>query len=231
MDYSDDTIASVATIERARAHAAACPRCDLARTRRRVVFGAGDPHARLMIVGEAPAEHDEVTGLPFSGPTGGLLEQWLAAIGLTRDQVWLTNTVRCRPTTATAGGGGGLAPARSGQTANRPPRVGELRACAAWLGLEERLVAAEVIVTLGATAGKALLGKTFTLAGARGAWQQRPATLDSFAAGTHPAPVLPTYHPAYILRLEGDDALRAQALVDADLQRVRTFLDAPPSLF
>jgi len=231
MDYSDAAIAAITSLEEARAHAAACPRCDLARTRRRVVFGAGDLHARLMIVGEAPAEHDEVTGLPFSGPTGGLLEHWLAASGLTRDQVWLTNTVRCRPTMATAGGAGGGAPARGGRAANRPPRVGELRACAAWLQLEERLVAPEVIVTLGATAGKALLGKPFALANARGEWQERPATLDSFAAGTHPAPVLPTYHPAYILRLEGDDALRAQALVDADLQRVRARLDAPPSLF
>jgi len=230
MDYSDAVIAAITSLEEARAHAAACPRCDLARARRRVVFGAGDPRARLMIVGEAPAEHDEVTGLPFSGPTGGLLEHWLAAIGLTRDQVWLTNTVRCRPTTAPAGGGGG-ALARGGRVANRPPRVGELRACAAWLRLEERLVAPEVMVTLGATAGKALLGKTFALANARGEWQERPATLDSFAAGAHPAPVLPTYHPAYILRLEGDDALRAQDLVDADLQRVRARLDAPPRLF
>ncbi len=215
MDYDDETIAALTDLTAARVLAQNCPRCDLAATRRRVVFGAGDPQARLMIVGEAPAANDETTGEPFTGPAGQLLSVWLESIGLTRGDVWLTNTVRCRPTSAAGGRG-----------PNRPPRVGELRACSAWLALEDRLVAPAVVVALGATAGKALLGKDFAFSKARGVWRDR---LLSFGQGASVAPVLPTYHPAYVLRLEGEDAEKAQALVDADLRKVRARLDDPES--
>jgi len=215
MDYDDKTIAALPDLAAARAAARDGPRCDLAATRRRVVFGAGDPHARLMIVGEAPAANDETTGEPFTGPAGQLLDVWLEGIGLARADVWLTNTLRCRPTSAAGGRG-----------PNRPPRVGELRACSSWLALEDRLVAPAVVVALGATAGKALLGKDFTFSSGRGVWRDR---LLSFGQGPSVAPVLPTYHPAYVLRLEGQDAEKAQALVDADLRKVRARLDDPES--
>src|SRR5262249_33120057 len=77
-----------ATIEAARAAAGDCPRCDLSRTRRRVVFGSGPPTARLAVIGEGPAEADERSGQPFSGPSGHLLERWLGALGLARTEVW-----------------------------------------------------------------------------------------------------------------------------------------------
>ena len=93
----------------------ACVRCDLANSRQQVVFGEGAPTARLMIVGEGPSEADDASGHPFSGPSGRLLGRWLQEMGLTREEVWLTNIVRCRP-----------AVAEGGRLRNRPPRAGEI---------------------------------------------------------------------------------------------------------
>ena len=86
------------SLEEARAAARGCLRCDLAATRRQVVFGEGPAIARLVVVGEGPSEADDASGHPFSGPSGRLLRTWLQALGLAREEVWLTNVLRCRPT-------------------------------------------------------------------------------------------------------------------------------------
>jgi len=145
-------IESLTDLERAREIAAGCVRCPLKETRTQVVFGEGNPGARLMLVGEGPGEEEDARGRPFVGRAGQLLDSALAEAGIPRDAVWVTNTVRCRPTKIEAG-----------RVANRPPRVGEIRACAVWMETELRLVAPRVVVCLGAVAAKALIGKEFRL--------------------------------------------------------------------
>jgi uracil-DNA glycosylase family 4 len=192
----------------ARTAAQDCPRCDLSLTRQRVVFGAGPATARLAIVGEGPAEADDRSGLPFSGPSGHLLGRWLASIALARDDVWLSNVVRCRPT-AYAGG----------RLKNRPPRAGEIAACRMWLETELALLDPALILGFGGTAGKALIGKEFRLTQDRGRW----------AVGPGGVPTLVTYHPAFILRLEGEAQAAAEGLVKLDLAEVRRRLDESPA--
>jgi DNA polymerase len=189
------------TLEAARADCLTCTRCDLALTRTLVVFGSGDPAARLMVIGEGPSEADDVSGLPFSGPSGFVLDQWLGALGLDRGRVWLTNVVRCRA----------AGPNERGRLANRPPTAREMAACRDWLLTEIGFVRPAVILGLGGTAGKALLGKDFKITQGRGRWADGP---DAIAT-------LVTFLPAYLMRLEEPELGRAQALVDADLAAVR----------
>jgi len=188
------------SIDAARAAASVCVRCDLSRTRRRVVFGLGRVGARLAVIGEGPSERDDQTGEPFSGPTGGLLDRWLARLGLDRTEVWVTNAVRCR-----------AAAVEGGRLKNRPPRANELAACRFWLDTELALVRPELILGLGGTAGKVLVGKDFRITADRGAWREGPNGI----------PTLVTFNPAYILHLEGEAQAQAEALAHADLETLR----------
>ena len=196
-------IPDFASIGDARAEASGCVRCDLSRTRRQVVFGEGHPHARLLILGEGPSEMDDRSGHPFSGPSGRLLETWFTRLGIRRDDIWLTNVVRCRP----------AAPV-NGRPKNRPPTDTEATACHLWLDVEIGLVRPEVILALGGTAGKALLGKSFKITQERGCW--RP--------GPHDTAIITTFHPAYLLRLQDDALARAEATVNTDLDAVKARL-------
>ncbi len=187
----------------AREVASGCTRCDLSRTRRQVVFGAGAARARLLILGEGPSEMDDRSGSPFSGPSGTLLETWFARLGLRREEIWLTNVVRCRP----------AAPV-NGRLKNRPPTTVEAKACQFWLATEIGLVRPQVLLALGGTAGKALLGPSFTITKGRGQW----------LPGPHGTAILTTFHPAYLLRLQDDALAQAEATVNADLDAVRARL-------
>jgi uracil-DNA glycosylase family 4 len=193
------------SLDQARAAARGCVRCDLAQSRRQVVFGEGAAVSRLAIVGEGPSEADDASGHPFSGPSGRLLGRWLQDMSLSRDDVWLTNVVRCRP-----------AVHEGGRLKNRPPRAGEIAACQLWTETELRLVPPEVILCVGATAGRAILGNAFKMTRDRGQWLR--------AADC--TPTLATYNPAYVLRLEGDARERAEAEVAMDLASVRERLGA-----
>jgi DNA polymerase len=197
-----------ATVEEARAAALACVRCDLARTRQRVVFGEGHEGARLMVVGEGPSEADDASGHPFSGPSGTPLARWLADLGLRREEVWLTNVVRCRP-----------AALEGGRIKNRPPSVREAEACRVWLEHELAFIRPAVILGLGGSAGRALSGAEFKITQGRGRW----------FAGPHGIPTLVTYLPAYLMRLEEPALGRVQAQVDADLAAVRARLAGDPA--
>ncbi len=192
-----------ADLDAARQVARDCVRCGLSQTRRQVVFGAGAPAARLLILGEGPSETDERTGQPFSGPSGGMLAAWLTRLRLRREEVWLTNVVRCRPAALV-----------NGRLKNRPPTDAEAGACRFWLDTELALVRPAVVLALGGSAGKALLGKGFKITQERGRWHNGP----------HGIAVLTTFHPAYLLRLEGEDLSRIEAIVDADLDLVKARL-------
>ncbi len=191
------------SLDAARDAASGCVRCDLATTRQQVVFGEGVATARLVIVGEGPSEADDASGHPFSGPSGRLLGRWLEDMGLRRDQVWLTNIVRCRP-----------AIAEGNRLKNRPPRAGEIAACRLWMDTELGLLRPEAILCVGATPGRALLGRDCKMTRDRGQWLRA-------ADGT---PSLATYNPAYVLRLEAEARDRAEEEVTMDLASIRARL-------
>ncbi len=148
-----------------------CKRCPLAHGRNKAVFGQGPDDARLMFIGEAPGAQEDQQGLPFVGPAGRLLDNMLAAVGLRREAVYVTNIVKCRPPN------------------NRDPRPEEVAACRPWLEAQARAVGPKVICTLGRPAALAVLGSDAPISALRGNWHE--------ALG---ARVLPTFHPAYLLR-------------------------------
>lgn len=148
-----------------------CSLCDLSKNRTQVVFGEGSVRAGMLVVGEAPGAREDERGRPFVGPAGELLRGGLRKVGLDEDDVYITNTVKCRPPN------------------NRDPREEELSACRPYLNRQLELIDPRVVLTLGNFALRYCLGEERNISRARGEayeWQQRT--------------IVPTYHPAYILR-------------------------------
>ena len=148
-----------------------CTRCALHKGRNKIVFGDGDANARLMFVGEGPGADEDAQGLPFVGRAGQLLNNMIGAMGLTREQVYIANVVKCRP------------------PQNRTPEPDEANTCSPFLFQQIDAICPEVIVALGATAATYLLGQRQPLAGLRG-------RVHSFRG----AKLIVTYHPAFLLR-------------------------------
>ena len=176
-----------------------CTRCDLALNRTNAVPGTGDPYSPLMLVGEGPGENEDATGLPFVGRAGKLLDDILAAVNLTRQDVYLTNTVKCR-----------AAVQEGGRMKNRPPRAGEIRACNIYLQGQTEAIKPEVILCLGGPAAKTVIDKNFRITKDRGQWYDLPNGIKAMA----------TFHPAYVLRQRGEDLDRAKRAVWKDVQNV-----------
>jgi DNA polymerase len=155
-----------------------CVKCaHLAAARKNVVFGVGDINARLMFVGEAPGADEDSQGEPFVGAAGQLLTKIIQAMGLSRDTVYIANILKCRPDTPGQGSG------------NRKPTPAEMETCLPYLQEQIDLIGPEVLVALGATAVDGLLGKTIGITKLRGQWRTYRGI-----------PLMPTYHPAYLLR-------------------------------
>lgn len=171
--FDQKTIAPLAELERAKESALKCTRCELHETRTHVVFGEGKTdQPDLLFLGEAPGKNEDLSGRPFVGKAGHLLDKMLQAIGYARSEVYICNVVCCRP------------------PENRLPKPFEIQQCQDYLVRQIRVVRPKVIVLLGRTAAEALLGKTFkTIESIRGIW---------YAWDDIPARV--TYHPAYLLR-------------------------------
>ena len=197
-------------MEALKAQAIVCTDCGLAETRLNVVFGNGDPTSKLVIVAEGPSATDEHTLIPFSGPSGVLLDEVLHANDLDRDEIWITNVIRCR------------AAVREGSvTKNRPPKAGEIRACSKWLDGELTLISPSVIVCMGSPAANTLIHKGFRMTEERGQW---------FTDTLYAPFVLATYNPAFVLRQEGEAYTRArQALIDDVAEAKRKLSEAPDS--
>lgn len=176
-----------------------CQGCDLYRHATQTVFGEGPARAAMVLVGEQPGDVEDREGHPFVGPAGKLLDKALAAAGIARDRVYLTNAVKHFKFERTTG------KARL----HKRPNSGEIAACAPWLHAELQQIAPDVLVLLGATAAQALLGKTFKIT------QQRGRPLDSHLARV----VIATAHPSAVLRAP-DAGARAQAFEElvADLR-------------
>ncbi|CQR83928.1 DNA polymerase [Paracoccus aminovorans] len=185
------------TLDEARAAALQCRRCGLCEAATQTVWGEGPADAPLMIVGEQPGDHEDLAGRPFVGPAGRLLRQVMAEAGLDPGRAWLTNAVKHFK----------FAP-RGKRRLHRNPDATEIRHCRWWLGLELALVRPRVTLALGASAALALTGDDSPLAGRRGRVE----------TGLHGGPVLPSWHPAYVLRLpDPDQAAQARAQLAADL--------------
>ncbi len=175
-----------------------CTKCDLALNRTNTVFGTGDPYSPLMLVGEGPGENEDATGLPFVGRAGKLLDDILAAVNLTRQDVYLTNIVKCR-----------AAVKEGGRMKNRQPRAGEIKACNPYLQGQMEAIKPEIILCLGAPAARTLIDRDFKITRDRGKWYD----LDGTKA-------MATFHPAYVLRQRGEDLDRAKRAVWKDIQNV-----------
>lgn len=169
---------------------AACRACSLCGTRTQTVFADGSPTARLLFVGEAPGRDEDAQGLPFVGRAGQLLNKMIAAIDMKRDEVYICNVLKCRPPD------------------NRVPAPDEVERCRPFLEQQIALVKPALICALGLSAAQALLQTKSSMASMRG---------KTFAF--RGVPVIPTYHPAALLRNPG---LKREAWID--LQRVRDFL-------
>jgi len=172
-----------------------CRRCKLCEARTNIVFGVGDPHARLMFVGEGPGADEDARGEPFVGRAGQKLNEMIRSIGLQREQVYIANVVKCRP------------------PGNRDPEPDEVATCSPFLFAQIEAIAPEVIVTLGSPATKTLLGTRAGITALRGKW-------GSFRG----IPVMPTFHPAYLLRAY---TVENRKLVFEDLKAARARLDEP----
>ncbi len=177
------------------AAASSCVRCDLAQGRTHVVFGDGNPEAPLMIIGEGPGQNEDATGRPFVGRAGVLLDACLKENGISRKHIYITNVVRCRPKLVEAG-----------RVTNRPPTPEEVKACSYWL--EETIAAIDplVILCLGAPSANSIIHKGFKMTQERGQWFESKFVRYAMAS----------WHPAYILRLQGEayDAARASLVSD-----------------
>jgi uracil-DNA glycosylase family protein len=183
----------------------ACRRCAIGSTRTKVVCGVGDPNARLVVVGEGPGENEDRIGAPFVGRAGDLLTKMLAAIDLRREDVFITNTIKCRATLE-----------ENGRRKNRAPMQEELTNCRPYLDRELSIVGPRVILALGAPAAKSFLGAAFSITRQRGIWYTTADGVD----------LMVTFHPAYLLRLTGGEMTAVKKLVYADLLAVRARLDA-----
>jgi DNA polymerase len=191
-----------ATMAALRQRALACTRCPhLASSRKSVVFGVGNVDAQLMFVGEAPGADEDEQGEPFVGKAGQLLTKIIQATGLSRADVYIANILKCRPDTP-------------GETAgNRKPRPEEMETCIPYLHEQIDLIRPKVIVALGATAVEGLLGKTLGITKLRGNWQTYRGI-----------PLMPTYHPAYLLR---NQAMSQKRIVWEDMLQVMEKLEMP----
>jgi uracil-DNA glycosylase family 4 len=189
-------------IEDLRQRALQCVKCPhLASSRKNVVFGVGNIDADIMFVGEAPGADEDEQGEPFVGKAGQLLTRIIQTMGLNRDQVYIANILKCRPNTP-------------GQSAgNRKPTPEEMQTCIPYLHAQIDLIQPKVLIALGATAVEGLLGKTEGITKLRGNWRTY-----------RNIPLMPTYHPAYLLR---NQALSEKRRVWEDILQVMEKIAMP----
>lgn len=174
------------TLDEVRRELGDCKRCKLCSGRTQIVFGSGNPHAQLVFVGEGPGAEEDAQGVPFVGAAGQLLTKMITAMGFTRDGVYICNVVKCRP------------------PGNRNPEPEEIAACEPFLKAQLQSLKPKVIVALGKFAAQTLLRDTTPITRLRGQWRSYEGV-----------PLMPTFHPAYLLRNPGE-----KRLVWLDLQDV-----------
>lgn len=194
-----------------RSAAATCKGCDLWKQATQTVFGEGFERASIMLIGEQPGDKEDLAGQPFIGPAGRILDEALAAAGIERSHVYVTNAVK-HFSWAPDG--------RGKRRIHKKPRYSEIQACRPWLDAEIRVTRPQIIVCLGATAAQALLGREFSVTRQRGKF---------VLSGLAPR-VMATVHPSSILRARDEQSRRdqKQAFID-DLRVVARELAKSPS--
>jgi DNA polymerase len=183
-------------------HDRTCPHCTTATAHTHTVFGEGNAMARIMFIGEAPGETEDQTGRPFVGPAGDKLNGMITAMGLRREDVYIANVLKSRPPD------------------NRTPLQHEVDACGPFLIEQILLIRPEVLITLGGPATKLILGTEAGISRVRGIWAEWAPPAGHGA----PIPVMPTYHPAYLLR---NYTAKTRGEVWSDLQAVMARLNLP----
>ena len=172
-----------------------CTKCRLCETRTNTVFGEGDPAARIFFIGEGPGENEDLQGRPFVGRAGELLNKWIAAMGLQREQVFIANIVKCRPPN------------------NREPAPDEVATCTPYLQRQLEIIRPDVIITLGRPSAQYMLQSKLSMGKLRGQWHEWRGIK-----------LMPTYHPAYVLR---QYTLETRRAVWDDLKKVMALLNLP----
>ena len=191
LESAVETTPSSETLESIRTDLGDCRRCKLCSGRTNIVFGSGTSEARLVFVGEGPGADEDAQGLPFVGAAGQLLTKIIEAIQLTRDQVYICNIVKCRP------------------PSNRTPEEDEIAACSPFMFRQIESIRPRVICCLGAVAAQTVLGTKTAVGKLRGRFHDY-----------HGIQVMPTWHPAYLLRNPN-----AKRDVWDDVKKIRALLD------
>ncbi len=194
-----EILASAGTLADLQQAIQGCLACPLGPGRMKFVFGEGEPKARLLFVGEGPGRDEDLQGRPFVGKAGELLDRMIAALGLKREETYIANVVKCRPPD------------------NRTPTAEESQACLRYLHRQIELIQPAVIVTLGATPLRELVGVSEGITRVRGQWRR-------VQIGDREIPVMPTFHPAYVLRQYTQEVRRA---VWIDLKAAKDWIDRP----
>jgi uracil-DNA glycosylase family 4 len=190
----EPAVRDAATLDELRTVLGDCSRCKLAGGRNHIVFGVGSPNAAIMFVGEGPGEDEDLQGIPFVGRAGGLLTDIITkGMGLKREDVYIANVIKCRP------------------PKNRNPELDEIAACEPFLRRQVALVRPRVIIALGKFAAQVLLRSRVPISKLRGNWSQFDGV-----------PLMPTFHPAYLLRTPSD-----KKLVWEDVKQVLDHLGLP----
>jgi len=201
---ADALIPERPTLKTLREAAAGCQACPLWKTGTQTVFGEGLKRARLMLIGEQPGDREDIEGHPFVGPAGKILDKALEEAGIERGDAYVTNVVKHFKWTP-----------KGKRRIHQAPRAEEIKACAPWLEAELDVVDPEVLVCLGATAVRAVIGSKARVMKDHG--QVLESKLGRAA--------MPTLHPSAILRADPDDSDDAMALLVGDLRLVRGRLD------
>lgn len=191
-------------MERLAIAARQCQHCaHLASSRRSVVFGSGNPEAKLMFVGEAPGPEEDEVGEPFVGTAGQLLTKMIEAMGMKREEIYIANVLKCRPDLP------------EGSIGNRKPTTQEMGSCLPFLEKQIKIVQPKILVALGATAVEGLLHEKTPIGKLRGNWMNFQGI-----------PLIPTYHPTYLLR---NQSIVEKRKVWEDLLKVMEALKLPIS--
>ncbi|PYV59085.1 MAG: uracil-DNA glycosylase [Acidobacteria bacterium] len=200
----------VSDLKSLAAAARTCKACDLWKNATQTVFGEGSPDARIVFVGEQPGDREDLSGRPFVGPAGRLLDEALEAAGIDRKLVYVTNAVKHFKW---------VPDARGKRRIHKKPSYSEIAACRPWLDSELSALKPDVLVCLGATAAQALLGREFSVMRQRGRWIESPLARH----------VMATVHPSSILRAIDSDARKAQKqLFVSDLAKVAQIMRRIP---
>ena len=186
------------SLERIRKDLGECQRCKLGKGRKNLVFGVGNPRARLVFVGEGPGADEDRQGEPFVGEAGQVLNRIITAMGLKREDVYICNVVKCRP------------------PGNRDPEQEEIAACSAYLLRQLRAIRPEAVVALGKFAAQTLLDTKEPISKLRGRFRD-----------FHGIPLMPTYHPSFLLRRQGEGNMDAFWEVWDDMVQVLQLLKLP----